>query len=220
MGNHWAIILAAGSARRMGSQKLLLPFGESTMIETVVDNVLSADIKHVMVVLGANREEVRETLGDRPVQFCFNEAHEEGMLSSVQCGIRALPEEASFALIFLGDQPGIPPAVTNLVIETYQEELVGIVIPVHEHRRGHPLLVDLKYRKQIEQLDLEEGLRSLRHHFPNDVMEVEVTEPGILVDIDTPSDYKNAQGSAFSNPITSIAKSSKNSTIHSQRKRF
>ena len=192
MGNNWALILAAGSSRRMGSQKLLLPFGKSTIIETVIDNVLNSSIDHVMVVLGANQEEIRDTLGQKSVQFCHNREHEKGMLSSVICGIRALPGDAVCALIYLGDQPGIPPVVTNSVIDAYSEELFGIVLPVHNHRRGHPLLVDMKYRKEIEQLDLEEGLRSLRHHFPEDVLEVEVDEPGILVDIDTREDYKNA----------------------------
>jgi molybdenum cofactor cytidylyltransferase len=145
-----------------------------------------------MVVLGANQEEIQDTLEHKPVQFCHNRKHEQGMLSSVICGIRALPPDALTALIYLGDQPGIHPAVTNTVIEAYSEELFGIVIPVHMHRRGHPLLVDMKYRKEIEKLDLEEGLRSLRHHFPEDVLEVEVDEPGILVDIDTREDYKNS----------------------------
>jgi len=194
MGNNWALILAAGSSRRMGTQKLLLPFGKSTMIETVIENVLNSYIEHVMVVLGANQEKIRDTIGNSAVQFCHNEEHEKGMLSSVICGIRALPEDALTALIYLGDQPGIPPAVTNSVIDAYNEELVGIVIPVHNHRRGHPLLVDMKYRKEIEHLDLEEGLRALRHHFPQDVMEVEVDEPGILMDIDTREDYRKAQG--------------------------
>ena len=192
MGSNWALILAAGSSRRMGSQKLLLPYGQSTIIETVIDNVLNSSIDHVMVVLGANQEEIQDTLEHKPVQFCHNRKHEQGMLSSVICGIRALPPEAVTALIYLGDQPGIHPAVTNTVIEAYSEELFGIVIPVHMHRRGHPLLVDMKYRKEIEKLDLEAGLRSLRHHFPEDVLEVEVDEPGILVDIDTREDYKNA----------------------------
>ena len=192
MGSNWALILAAGSSRRMGSQKLLLPYGQSTIIETVIDNVLNSSIDHVMVVLGANQEEIQDTLEHKPVQFCHNRKHEQGMLSSVICGIRALPPDAVTALIYLGDQPGIHPAVTNTVIETYSEELFGIVIPVHMHRRGHPLLVDMKYRKEIEKLDLEEGLRSLRHHFPDDVLEVEVDEPEILVDIDTREDYKNA----------------------------
>ena len=178
----------------MGTQKLLLPFGKSTMIETVIENVLNSSIDHVMLVLGANQDQILDTIGDLPVEYCHNKAHEEGMLSSVICGIRALPEDALTALIFLGDQPGIPPAVTNSVIAAYDEDLVGIVIPVHNHRRGHPLLVDMKYRKEIEQLDLEQGLRALRHHFPQDVMEVEVDEPGILVDIDTREDYRKAQG--------------------------
>ncbi|MBE9517019.1 MAG: nucleotidyltransferase family protein [Bacteroidetes bacterium] len=192
MGNSWAVILAAGSSRRMGSQKLLLPFGQNTIIGTVIDNVLNSSVENVMVVLGANQEKVRDAIGNLPVRFCYNKEHEKGMLSSIICGIRDLPQEAVAALIFLGDQPGIPPAVTNKVIDAYMEELVGIVIPVHNHRRGHPLLVDMKYRKEIEHLDLEEGLRALRHHFPDDVMEVEVDEPGILVDIDTREDYKNA----------------------------
>ena len=192
MGNNWAIILAAGSSRRMGTQKLLLPFGQSSIIETVVDNVLNSSIDHVMVVLGANQPEIQEVLKNKPVQFCHNLEHEQGMLSSVKCGIRALPADAVTTLIFLGDQPGIPPSVTNTVINAYSEELFGIVIPVHMHRRGHPLLVDMKYRKKIEELNLEEGLRTLRHHFPEDVLEVEVDEPGILVDIDTREDYKKA----------------------------
>ena len=192
MGNNWAIILAAGSSRRMGTQKLLLPFGQSTIIETVVDNVLNSSVDHVMVVLGANQPEIQEVLIKRPVQFCHNLEHELGMLSSVKCGIRALPSDAVVTLIYLGDQPGIPPSVTNAVMNAYSEELFGIVIPVHMHRRGHPLLVDMKYRKKIEELNLEDGLRTLRHHFPEDVLEVEVDEPGILVDIDTREDYNQA----------------------------
>lgn len=192
MQSNWAIILAAGSSSRMGSQKLLLPYGENTIIETVVDHVLNSEVSQVVVVLGADHEKVRQTLGQRPVKFCHNKDHDQGMLSSVICGLRALPEDAGTALIYLGDQPGIPPAVTNAVIEAYNEELFGIVIPVHNYRRGHPLLVDLKYHREIENLDLEEGLRALRHHFPQDVLEVEVDEPGILVDIDTREDYNNA----------------------------
>jgi molybdenum cofactor cytidylyltransferase len=175
----------------MGSQKLILPFGKSTIIETVIDNVLNSNVENVLIVLGADQEKIRETIGKRPVRFCYNQAHDQGMLSSVICGIRNLPEDAGAALIYLGDQPGIPPAVTNTVLQAYDEELKGIVIPVCNHRRGHPLLVDMKYRKQVESLDLEEGLRKLRHHFPGDVLEVELDEAGILVDIDTPEDYEN-----------------------------
>jgi len=192
MGNNWAIILAAGSSTRMGTQKLLLPYRESSIIETVVDNVLASKVDRVLVVLGADHAEVTRALHGKPVDFCNNKAHASGMLSSVLCGFRALPEEANIALVFLGDQPEISPQVTNAVIDAYNEDIRGIVIPVYNHRRGHPLLIDLKYRRDINKLDLEKGLRSLMHLFPEDVLEVEVDHPGILVDIDTREDYSKA----------------------------
>lgn len=192
MQDNWAIILAAGSSIRMGSQKLLLPYHDSSMIETVIDNVLGSRIDKVMVVLGSDSDEITRTIGQKPVEICINPQPEKGMLSSVLCGLKAIPEEATAALVYLGDQPNIPPAITNMILEAYNEDLHGIVIPVHNHRRGHPLLVDLKYRRDINKLDLEQGLRSLMHLFPEDVLEVEVDEPGILVDIDTRVDYLNA----------------------------
>ncbi len=177
----------------MGTQKMLLPFGESTIIETVIDHVLNSNVESVLVVVGANHENIREVVDVLPVDVCYNENHESGMLSSVLCGFNALPEDTGTALIFLGDQPGIPPLVTNTVIDAYNNSLHGIVIPVYNHRRGHPLLVDFKYKREIEKLDFESGLRSLMHHFPNDVLEVDVNEPGILMDIDNKDDYYKAQ---------------------------
>lgn len=176
----------------MGTQKLLLSYNDSTMIETVIDNILNSKIDKVMVVLGDDGEAITKSIGNRPVEVCRNQQTEKGMLSSVICGFKALPESANAALVYLGDQPNIPPSITNTIIEAYNEDLYGIVIPVHNHRRGHPLLVDLKYRRDIFKLDLEKGLRSLMHLFPEDVLEVDVDEPGILLDIDTREDYTNA----------------------------
>lgn len=188
-----AIILAAGSSTRMGSQKMLLPFGESTILETVIQNILSSSVDSILVVLGANHEEIQEVIKPLPVEVCINTNHHSGMLSSVMCGFSALPDDTSTVLIFLGDQPGISARVTNAVIDAYNESLHGIVIPVTNHRRGHPLLVDFKYKREIGRLDLEKGLRALMHHFPEDVLEVEVEEPGILLDIDTPEEYTIAK---------------------------
>jgi molybdenum cofactor cytidylyltransferase len=176
----------------MGTQKLLLPLGKETIIERVIGNVLSSRLENIMVVLGANKDEIKEATCHLPVEYCYNEAHEDGMLSSVMCGIRSIPKDAGAALIYLGDQPGISSRVTDAILKVYSEELNGIIIPVYENRRGHPLLVDMKYRRDIEKLDLEQGLRSLMHLFPEDVLEVEVDEPGILVDIDTREDYSKA----------------------------
>ena len=188
-----AIILAAGSSTRMGSQKMLLPFGESTILETVIQNIHSSSVDSILVVLGADHEQILEFMKPLPVEVCINTNHQSGMLSSVVCGFSALPDDTSTALIFLGDQPGISPEVTDAVIRAYNESLHGIVVPVSNHRRGHPLLVDFKYKREIGRLDLEKGLRALMHHFPEDVLEVEVDDGGILIDIDTPEDYSTAK---------------------------
>jgi molybdenum cofactor cytidylyltransferase len=187
-----AIILAAGSSRRMGKQKLLLPYGDSTIIETVIQNVLQSKVDSTLVVLGADQSRIERVIRHFPVETCYNMDHESGMLSSIMCGFRALPEDTGTVLVFLGDQPGISPGITNRVICAYNESLHGIVVPVYEYRRGHPLLVDYKYKSEIVRLDLEKGLRHLMHIFPQDVLEIEINEPGILMDIDTMEDYNNA----------------------------
>ena len=187
----WAIILAAGASTRMNRQKLLLPFNGKTIIETVVENVARSVSSNILVVLGSHREQIRKQIVNYNVKFCVNENYLDGMLSSVICGFRTLPEEAKAALIFLADQPQIPSPVTDLVIETWQKSGKGIVIPTFNGRRGHPVLIETRYKTEIEKLDPEKGLRVLAEKFKNDVYEVECSIPEILRDIDTPEDYEN-----------------------------
>jgi len=187
----WAIILAAGASTRMNRQKLLLPFNGKTIIETVVENVARSVSSNILVVLGSHREQIRKQIVNYNVKFCVNENYLDGMLSSVICGFRTLPEEAKATLIFLADQPQIPSPVTDLVIETWQKSGKGIVIPTFNGRRGHPVLIETRYKTEIEKLDPEKGLRVLAEKFKNDVYEVECSIPEILRDIDTPEDYEN-----------------------------
>lgn len=84
----------------------------------------------------------------------------------------------------------ITPKVINTVIEAYRLSGKGIVIPVYEKKRGHPLLINRKYRNEIEKLDTHEGLRSLAYQFSDDVLEVKTDDSGILRDFDTYEDYK------------------------------
>lgn len=191
------IILAAGESRRMDQLKLLLPWKEKTMIEEVIDQVFSSGIQRCLVVLGAHRDEILDAIREKGVKTCFNENYTEGMLSSVQCGIRTLPPEAGAVVIFLADQPMIPATVTKDIIQSYKKSRKGILIPTHQGRRGHPVLIDLKYREEIFKLDPERGLRMLPELFPDDVREVQVDEPAILRDIDTPDEYSQEKNSAY-----------------------
>ena len=160
------------------------------MIETVIDQVALSVKKNIVVVLGSHRDEILRQIGNKPVHFCVNENYMDGTLSSVICGFKALPKSASAALLFLGDQPGIPYTVTNKVIETWLRNNKGIVIPVFDGRRGHPGLFETKYISEIEKLDPTKGLRILSEIYKNDVFEVECNDSAILRDIDTPEEYQ------------------------------
>jgi len=190
MDGIWAIILAAGESKRMGFPKMLMPFNESTMVETVIRNVRNSDVDNMIVVSGAEKDKIEEHLRKLSVNSCYNSDYKTGMLSSVICGIRNLPAGFDAVLVFQGDQPLISPLSVNKVIKAYRSSNKGIVIPVFENKRGHPVLINRKYIVEIEKIDPEKGLRSLAHQFPDDVLEVQTNDPGVLRDFDTYEEYK------------------------------
>lgn len=190
MADIWAIILAAGESKRMGFPKMLLDFNGSSMLENVINNIKDSDIDKIIVVLGSYKDYLTAIVANCSVSYCYNDNYKEGMLSSVKCGIRNLPHGTEAAVIFQGDQPFIFHDVINKVITSYKSSGKGIVIPVCNNKRGHPLLVDRKYFDKIEKLDDREGLRSLAYIYSDDVLEIETGDNGILRDFDTYEDYK------------------------------
>jgi molybdenum cofactor cytidylyltransferase len=189
MGGIWAIVLAAGESKRMGFPKMLLNFEGITMIEKVLKNVTGSDLDSTLVVLGAEKERIMDIISRLPVKYCYNADYKEGMLSSVKAGFSNLPSDFEAALVFQGDQPFISAALINTIIDAYRSSGKGIVIPVHRNKRGHPLLVDKKYKSEIDKLDSSVGLRSLALRFSFDVLEVDTDQAGILRDFDTYEDY-------------------------------
>jgi len=186
----WAVVLAAGRSERMGSAKLLLPMGRITLIETVIRGVLRSRVEGVLVVLGADREKLEPVIGRYPVRTVFNPDFGRGMLSSVKRGFEAVPPDVRAVLVFLGDQPAPSASVTCRIIDAYRKTGKGIVLPAFRGRRGHPVLVDLKYRDEVGALDPRIGLRQLPRAHPDDVFEVKVRTPAVLRDIDTQEDYR------------------------------
>jgi molybdenum cofactor cytidylyltransferase len=191
MGETWAIVLAAGESRRMGSPKMILPYEGMTIIEKVLENVMASDVEKVVAVLGSHMEEVLKVIERFQVQHCFNSNYKNGMLSSVKCGFEFLPGDFRAAMVFLGDQPMVETSVINKMINAYNESGKGILVPVFENKRGHPLMVDKKYREEVITLDDPEGLKGLLRRHPDDLLEVDTDNPSVLDDIDTQEDYNN-----------------------------
>ncbi|MCX6220931.1 MAG: XdhC family protein [Bacteroidia bacterium] len=192
-----SIVLAAGKSIRMGQQKLLMPFEGKSMISTVVGKIAGSVSSRTIVVTGCDRNKIEEELEAYPVLFVDNERYEEGMLTSVQAGVAAASQETDGYLILLGDQPMVSEAVINRLISVFQKGGKGLLIPVFNGKRGHPVLIGSKYRNEIKILNPEIGLRELFLNHPDDILEIEVASEEVLKDIDTPGDYERETKQTF-----------------------
>lgn len=176
----------------MGEPKQLLPFRESTIVETVVDSMLSAKFNEVIVVVGHRAAEIEKQLGTRPPQIVFNPDYRDGMLTSAQAGILACKESDAFALMLV-DQPFITSDLINRVIEAYQQTEKGIAVPSYNYKRGHPVIFARKYASDILALGTEsDGVRSLLKKYSDDIHYVAVDTDDVLRDIDDREDYERA----------------------------
>ena len=176
----------------MGAPKQLLPFGESTIVETVVDNMLGAKFDEVIVVVGHRAEEIQTQLGTRPIKTVFNPDYRDGMLTSAQAGIRAIEASDAFALMLV-DQPFITSSLIDQVVDAYQQTEKRIALPSYNYKRGHPVIFDQKYASDILSLTSESGgVRVLFKKYGDDIHYVTVDTDSVLRDIDYREDYERA----------------------------
>ena len=185
-----AIVLAAGLSTRMGALKQLLPLGEcgKTVIEVVVERVLSC-VDEVIVVLGHQAEHISQRLSGSGAVCVVNDDYEDGMISSVRCGIRSAVPALGY-LICLGDQPAVEEEIVATVVgEARSSRAGGIVIPTYDGKRGHPVFIHRKYADEILNLDRDAGLNAVTRGHSEDTVEIPVNDRGVLEDMDTPEDY-------------------------------
>jgi len=185
-----ALLFAAGRSRRMGMQKLLLPWRGKPMVAHVVDELLRSPVEDVVVVVGSDGKPIRDAIADRQVRVVINPQPEAEMLDSVRCGLRAISEDVSAVVVALGDQPGITAEVVETLTQCFQTMGRGIVVPVYQGKRGHPLLFSTAYRDEILARHEGRGLRGLLDAHPEDVYELEVGTSGVLQDVDSREDYR------------------------------
>ncbi len=195
-GDTAAIVLAAGLSSRMGEFKQLLPLGGVPAVCGIVD-VLVPIFERVVVVVGHRADEVERALGQRTAVCLRNEHYRDGMLSSVQCAVRALGEGIHY-LMCLGDQPSLQQDTVRAVLAAAQGAAHGIVVPTCRGKRGHPLFLHRRYYQAIVDLPDGVGLNAITRAHPHDTLEVPVDRQEILEDMDTPDDYRRemARGSA------------------------
>ncbi len=184
-----AILLAAGKSKRMGKLKQLLPFGQSTIVEQAIDNLLSSTIDEVIVVVGYKAEEVIKKIASRPIKLVKNPNYEQGMSTSIIAGLSLVDDRAHAIMITLGDQPLIDSKTINRLAKEFRSHDKGIAVPTYRGKRGHPVILAVKYKEELLELKGDIGGRQIVENHPGDILEVAVNCEGICVDIDTVDSY-------------------------------
>ncbi len=185
-----AIVLAAGQSKRMGQNKLLLPFGSSTVIETIVSEVAATAVNDVIVITGHESEKISETLKRYPCRCVFNPDYARSeMLISIQTGLRSINDQHQAALIVLGDQPRIQHIIVQRVIDACEPG--KLIVPSYQMKRGHPILIDRAYFGEILNLPTNSTLQEFIKLHENAIKYVEVDSDSVLRDVDTPDEYQN-----------------------------
>ena len=185
-----AIILAAGESKRMGKLKPLLKFKDKTFLDQIISALKLSDVDMITVVLGAEAETVKKSVDLSGTKVLVNEAYERGQLSSLIIAIENAPEETEAVLLCLVDNPFITKEVVNKIISTFKETNSPIIVPVFNKKRGHPTLFSKSLFDELLDAPEAQGARYVLYSNEKRVLELETSESGILIGIDTPEDYK------------------------------
>jgi molybdenum cofactor cytidylyltransferase len=211
--NHLAaILLAAGQSRRMGAFKPLLPFGDKTVIECCIDYLQQGGIETIVAVLGHRADEVREKLAGRSVIFALNSDPNSEMGASIAAGVRALPDSCEATLVALVDHPAVPATVVSKLIQNWQQGS-RLIVPTWNGRGGHPVLVDLKFKTELLNLDATGGLRALFDAHQAVVARLPVDSPFIARDMDTWDDYLTLHQEVIGKPAPEPPRPRTNETL-------
>jgi molybdenum cofactor cytidylyltransferase len=185
-----AVVLAAGKSSRMGRNKLLLEVGGRTILDRIFDAIEASVVDEVAVVLGHEPEAVRPIADARGVSAVLNPEHERGMTSSFQAGLRGVTADAAF--LVLGDQLGLDSALLDTMAELMESDTDAMIVsPVHNGRRGHPVLFREHLFQEILGLGDDETVREVVLRHERDHKSV---EGGMwcTLDFDTSEDFERA----------------------------
>jgi molybdenum cofactor cytidylyltransferase len=182
-----AIVLAAGFARRMGRQKLLLDLKGKPVVRWSVEAVLP-HVGDCVVVTGLDDAGVRAALAGLPVRFAVNPRPQDGQGSSIAVGVAALKPWTAAAVIVLGDQPRTPESVVPRLLEAQHRSGKPVVAPSYRGTRGTPVLFSSEVFPELTALRGDEGARAIVSARPERVEVLAIDAP-MPPDVDTPEDF-------------------------------
>lgn len=183
-----AVLLAAGAGNRFGGDKLLAALPDGTLVGVAAArNLLAAGLPVTAVVRPDDRQLAGLLAAEGASVVPCADAH-RGMAHSLACALAA-DATASGWLVALGDMPRVRPE-TIAAIASALRQSDGIVVPFHRGQRGNPVAIGAAYRAALLELTGDVGARALFERHARHVTRLEVDDPGVLADVDTPQDLR------------------------------
>jgi len=182
------LVLAAGQSRRMGVRnKLLAEIDGVAMVRRVAEAVVASKADPVLVVTGHEGDRVRGALEGLAVEFVDNPDFEEGISASLRHGLAALPQDCDGVLVCLGDMPRVDAAMLDKLIAAFAPEAgKDICVPVHQGKRGNPVLWGKRHFTEMRDVAGDVGAKHLIGRNADAVQEVAIDQDGVLIDVDSP----------------------------------
>ncbi len=186
------VILAAGESRRMGYPKPLLEVGGRTFIAQIAETMLAV-VPRLVIVIGAHRDRVRAAIPrDVRIAIVENPNYSRGQLSSLKVGLSAILPDSTGALVHLGDHPMVRVETFQAIVDSYNQTSKPILIARHDGHRGHPVIFDRALFAELQSAPEQEGARHVVNADASRVAYVDLNDPGINLDLDTPADLARA----------------------------
>ena len=189
--NFAIVLLAAGSSSRLGRPKQLLKYNNHTLLQHSLQIAIESNATRYVVVLGAHAESIKEEIDHQNIHIAVNLNWQEGMASSIHCGIKAMAEidpSVEGIIIMVCDQPHTSAILLNKLFDTYQQTNKEIVASGYENIIGTPVFFHKNLFPELLQLTGDKGARNLIRQYA-DKVEV-VPFPEGKIDIDTEQDYR------------------------------
>ncbi|MCP4670808.1 MAG: nucleotidyltransferase family protein [Desulfobacula sp.] len=184
------IILAAGSASRMGETKQLLPFKGRPILDHVIQNAIQSKLNEIVVVLGHGASEIKQTIDFSGIKIVMNHDFLKGQSSSLIKGLENISPICNAAMFLLADQPLVTPSMINTIINEFKTSSLPVAIPYYNDIRGNPVIIAKSLFHQLNLLSGDTGPRILFKKFEKSILKVPIASNAILIDVDTKSDYE------------------------------
>jgi molybdenum cofactor cytidylyltransferase len=180
------LVLAAGGSSRLGRPKQLLPYGDATLLDHVLDTARACELDQLVCVIGGAAGEVRETVGFDGVEVVENPGFGEGCSSSIAAALAAVHDRADVLVLMLGDQPGVTAGTVAALLAGRGD--APIAVCAYTDGRGHPLAFSRRLFPELASLHGDKAVWKLLDRHAAEAAEVAVDGP-IPRDVDTWDDY-------------------------------